>query len=95
MFPDTVHQVELRPLSESSWRVIDRISSDEEGMLIAYVERIPPGLYEVVWVYDGSGVSEFTTLEDVLVAAAQRLSSHVAPGTKPVPIPHRAPLARH
>ena len=91
-----VHHLELVPLGETAWRLCDHARSGALGddpTLIAYVERLPTGAYETVWVHPGPRVDTFPSLEAVLVAAARRLSSTVGTDSKPVPIPHRAPLS--
>lgn len=91
-----VHHLELVPLGASAWRLCDHARSAAPGddpTLIAYVERLPTGAYETVWVHPGPRVETFPSLESVLVAAARRLSTAVTTDSKPVPIPHRAPLS--
>lgn len=91
-----VHHLELVPLGDHAWRLCDHAPAhrgDEDGTLIAYVEQLPTGVYETVWVFRGPRVDTFATLQDVLVAATRRLSPMVATDSKPVPIPHRAPLS--
>ncbi|WP_246533570.1 hypothetical protein [Microbacterium flavescens] len=91
-----VHHLELVPLGDSAWRLCDRARGHldgEDGTLIAYVERLPTGSYEAVWVYHGPRVETFASLEAVLVAGARRLATSVSTDSKPVPIPHRAPLS--
>lgn len=89
-----VHHLELVPLGERAWRLFDHAAAgDEEGTLIAYVEKLSGGSYETVWVFNGPRVDLFRSLEDVLVGAVRRMSTVVSTDSKPVPIPHRAPLA--
>ena len=91
-----VHHLELVPLGDSAWRLCDHAraaAAGEDPTLVAYVERLRPGAYETVWVHPGPRVDTFPTLEAVLVAAARRLSSAMSTDSKPVPIPHRAPLS--
>ena len=88
-----VHRLELVPLGDESWRLCDRPADDEsDEALIAYVERTADHRYETVWVYGGPRVETYFSLEDVLMSAARRLSNMVSTDSKPVPIPHRAPL---
>jgi hypothetical protein len=88
-----VHRLELVPLGDESWRLCDRPAEDEtDEALIAYVERTPDRRYETVWVYGGARVESYSALEDVLMSAARRLANIVSTDSKPVPIPHRAPL---
>jgi hypothetical protein len=88
-----VHHLELVPLGERAWRLFDHAAADgDEGTLIAYVEKLSGGSYETVWVFHGPRVDLFRSLEEVLVAAARRMSTVVSTDSKPVPIPHRAPL---
>ena len=89
-----VHHLELVPLGERAWRLCDQpADGDEETTLVAYVEELPGGIFEAVWVHPGPGVETFATREDVLVAAVRRLATVVSVNSKPIPIPHRAPLS--
>ncbi|WP_127475739.1 hypothetical protein [Microbacterium sulfonylureivorans] len=91
-----VHHLELVPLGERAWRLCDHAPAthpDDDGVLIAYVEQLPGGAYETVWVYRGPRVDTYASLEEVLVAATRRLAPMVGTDSKPVPIPHRAPLS--
>ena len=91
-----VHQLELVPLGDNAWRLCDRARIDldgGDGTLIAYVERLAGGAYEAVWVNHGPRVEIFASLEAVVVAATRRLARRVSTDSKPVPIPHRAPLS--
>lgn len=89
-----VHQLELVPLGDNAWRLCDHAAAGggDARTLIAYVERLPHGSFEAVWVIDGPRVNTFASLPEVLVAAARRLAVSVSTDSKPVPIPHRAPL---
>ena len=88
-----VHRLELVPLGEQSWRLCDRPAADEtDEALIAYVELTADHRYEAVWVYGGPRVETYASIDDMLVTAARRLASFVSTDSKPVPIPHRAPL---
>ena len=88
-----VHRLELVPLGDESWRLCDRPAEDEsDEALIAYVERTADDRYETVWVYGGPRVETYAALEDVLMSAAGRLANMISTDSKPIPIPHRAPL---
>ena len=88
-----VHRLELVPLGDAAWRLFDRPAAyEDDDALIAYIERVPGDRYETVWVYGGPRVETYASLEDVLMSAARRLSTMVSTDSKPVPIPHRAPL---
>ncbi|MDY0911112.1 hypothetical protein [Microbacterium sp. CFBP9034] len=94
MTADAIHRLELVPLGERTWRVCDhRTTDDQHETLIASVEQLSTGGFETVWVNDLPRVEEFPSLGDVLVAAAHRLSAHRRTDSKPIPIPHRAPIA--
>jgi hypothetical protein len=92
-----VHHLELVPMGDGAWRLCDRPriprGDDGDGTLVAYIERLAGGEYEAVWVWRGPAVETFPSLEAVLVAGTRRLSSTVGSESKPVPIPHRAPLS--
>ncbi|MHC2998486.1 hypothetical protein [Microbacterium sp. HJ5] len=91
-----VHHLELVPLGDRAWRLCDHAEAGVaggDGELVAYVERLPSGAYEAVWVRGGSRVDVYASLAAVLVAGVRRLSASVSTDSKPVPIPHRAPLS--
>ena len=89
-----VHHLELVPLGERAWRLFDhRSDGDEENTLVAYVEQLPNDVFEAVWVHPGPGMELFETREEVLIAAVERLATVVSMNSKPIPIPHRAPLS--
>ncbi|WP_345801428.1 hypothetical protein AAIB33_18515 [Microbacterium sp. AZCO] len=90
-----VHQLELIPLGEGSWRLCDRnVEEDDPASIVAYIETTAEGL-EVVWLHGRRGWTHFTDLTDVLRAAAADL----APGglnrrQRPFAIPHFPPPPR-
>ena len=89
-------QLNLDPLSESSWRLCDgALQPCDAESVLAYVELRDDGRYEVIWVAHVRGRAEFDTLGEVLEWAARRLTAPVRPRTtKPIPIPHRSPRRR-
>jgi hypothetical protein len=89
-----VHQLELVPLGNGAWRLCDRnVDDDDPASIIAYVEHSDGGL-EVVWVHGRVGWARFTTLGEVLEAAAAALAPTPADrARRPIEIPHFAPRA--
>lgn len=92
---DDVRQLILSPLDATSWRLCDRsVASSHAASLVAYVEQLGPSLYEVVWVSVGAGAQRFRSIDEVFRAAVGLLDEATARVVgKPVPIPHRRPLA--
>jgi hypothetical protein len=92
MIEGSVHQLELIPLGLTSWRLFDRsVDVDDPASLVAYVEETLDG-YEVVWLQARAGWSRFTSLDEVLRAAAADLSPTAADrARRPIEIPHFAP----
>lgn len=90
-----VHQLELIPLGDGAWRLCDSAApAGDEAMLIAYVEQMPNGAFEAVWVYPAPGVDVLDSVEHVLLAGARRLATMlVTTDSKPIPIPHRPPFS--
>lgn len=89
------HQLVLDPLSDSTWRLCDRsVAACDADNVVAYIERLPDGAYEVIWVSHGVGMATFATLDEVRARAAEMVAPRRprAP-VKPVPIAHRPPLA--
>jgi len=89
------HQLCLDPLSETTWRLRDRaVATCDADSVVAYVELRPDGLYEATWVAHGIGTATYPAIADLLRAAADLLGEPDRRGShKPVPIPHRPPLA--
>jgi len=91
---DDVHRLELVPLADDAWRLCDRaVATCDADSLIAYVELRRDGRYEVTWVAHGFGVDTYAALGDLLRNATRMLAASAARRDKPVPIPHRPPLA--
>lgn len=89
---DDVHQLALMPLDERSWRLCDRSVARHASSVVAYVELLPTGMYEVIWVSIGFGTSRYPSLEALLRAAVTMMSRARSSGSlKPEPIPHRPP----
>lgn len=89
------HQLVLDPLSDSTWRLCDRsVAVCDADSVIAYIERLADGRYEVIWVSHGVGVDMFASLDEVRARAAEIVAPRRprAP-VKPIPIAHRPPLA--
>lgn len=93
MHRDDVHQLALVPLAERSWRLCDRsVARSDAASVVAYVELVESGMYEVVWVSIGFGVARYPSLERMFRAAVQMVErSRGAGALKPEPIPHRPP----
>lgn len=89
------HQLTLDPLGDDAWRLCDRaLATSDARSVIAYVERRPDGRYEVTWVLHGIATATYATLDELLSKAAAILSSPLDSSSgKPIPIPHRPPLA--
>ena len=87
-----LHQLELLPLVEGAWRLLDHsVQGDDPASVVAYVEETAAGI-EVVWLRGGGGSSHFEELGDVLRVAAMELSLGAVPrSTRPIEIPHFAP----
>lgn len=90
---ETVHQLELVPLGDEAWRLCDgNVEASDATSVVAYIERRAGG-YEVVWVSVHRGIERFATLGDVLERAANVLASMPISGaTRPIAIPHFAPV---
>ena len=88
-------QLFLAPLDATSWRLCNRAVTDSDpASLVAYVEQLGPAQYEAVWVSVGFGTQRFRSIDDVLRVAVETLDAAAAsPVSKPIPIPHRRPLA--
>lgn len=92
---DIPDQLALDPLSPTSWRLCDRsFGANEADSVVAYIEHRDDGRYAVTWVSRGVGTATFDSLDDVLrTARALFEASRPRGATKPIPIPHRPPLA--
>lgn len=92
--PDASHLI-LDPLSEHAWRLRDRsFAISDADSVVAYIEQRADALYEVTWVAHAVGVAVYETLEELLHDAAELFAMTKPRGsTKPIPIPHRPPLA--
>lgn len=95
---DTYHQLELMPLTEGAWRICDRsVASSDAASVIAYVEQLTTDdrselCFEVVWVHGTRGITRHTSLQSVLLMAADLLAGTVSAGrAKPKPIAHFPP----
>jgi len=88
-----IHQLELTPLAERSWRLCDRsVAGSDAASVIAYVEQLDTGGYEAVWVSVGIGCVRFTSIEALFRAALRLIEQSGSLGPfKPSPIPHRPP----
>jgi hypothetical protein len=98
---DNYHQLELVPLGEGAWRVCDRsVASSDAASVIAYVEQIPMDdfhelMYEVVWVHGTRGTTRHTSIQSVLLMAADLVAATSSSGAaKPKPIAHFPPGGR-
>lgn len=92
----TAEQRELvfEPLGEGAWRLCDStIEENNAARVVAYVERMADGGFEAIWIGMGVASTWHPSREDVLVRA-RSLRASVARSTrsKPIPIPHRAPV---
>ena len=95
MLSSTKARLVLVPLGRDAWRLCDaETDRDDPSGVVAYVELVRDGVYDVVWVSPCSGTARFPCLDDVLDEAAQLLRTTLVHGpTKPIPIPHLPPLA--
>lgn len=98
---DTYHQLELVPLCEGAWRICDRSVADSDAAsVIAYVEQVATDdrselSYEVVWVQCTRGTTRHTSMQSVLLMAADLLAATASGGpAKPKPIAHFPPGGR-
>lgn len=91
----TAHTLEFDPFDDRTWRLIDvSVGEREAGHVVAYVERIGDA-FEVIWVWGTHGSDRFASLDAVRDAAMALLAVFDrAHRTRPVPIPHRPPVAR-
>lgn len=88
------HQLMLDPIDDDAWRLCDHsFAASDADSVVAYIERRDDGLYEVTWVAHGVGTAVYATMGDLLRDAADLLDAARPRGTKPIPIPHRPPLA--
>jgi hypothetical protein len=87
------HRLELIPLGYNGWRLCNHRPGYDEELVVAYIERLNSGIFAAVWVCDAQGVEEFVSLDEILRAAEHHLAPYVSTDSKPVPIPHRAPLS--
>ncbi|QOC25148.1 hypothetical protein [Microbacterium hominis] len=88
-----VHQLELEPLTSSTWRLIDQaVARCDAGCVLAYVEQRPDGRYEATWVATGIATRTYASTQELLSDAVALVTVPPArPYLKPVPIPHRRP----
>jgi hypothetical protein len=93
MYRTDADRLALIPLAHRSWRLCDRsVARTDAASLIAYVELLDSGMYEVVWVSIGFGTARYPSLETVFRAASRMLKRSRSGGAfKPEPIPHRPP----
>ena len=93
--PASSGELALDPLSDRSWRLCDRsFGARDADSVVAYIELRNDGRYEVTWVSIGVGTAVYDTLGDLLRDAADLFAVARPRGaTKPIPIPHRPPLA--
>jgi len=88
-------QLVLDPLSDTTWRLCDRsVAACDADNVVAYIERLADGTYEVIWVSHSVGIATFATLEEVQARAAEIVAPRRPRGpVKPIPIAHRPPIA--
>ncbi|MDR7191292.1 hypothetical protein J2Y46_004158 [Microbacterium sp. BE35] len=85
----------FEPLGDTAWRLCDTsVEVHDAARLVAYVERVSSnGGYEAVWLGLGIPPSMHPSREDVLrTAQLVRDTRSASTRSKPVPIPHRAPV---
>lgn len=84
----------FEPLGDTGWRLCDlSVDTDDAARLVAYVERTSNGGFEAIWLGLGVRPSLHATREDVLQAALKMRSVDAASTrSKPIPIPHLAPV---
>lgn len=90
-----VHQLLLEPVTDGAWRLCDRaVAQSDAANVVAYVEEDVGGSYDVVWVLSGKPSNRYDTIEEIFDEAMNSFTPSI--GTKPIPIPHYAPLGhRH
>lgn len=89
------HRLVLEPLDRTAWRLCDRaVAASDPHSIVAYVEEQDDGRYAVTWVAPGFAAGTYATIGALLRDAAHLLRERAqSSATKPVPIPHRPPLA--
>lgn len=92
--PSTHDRWELTVLEHDSWRICDPVRKGTDAdCLIAYVDRKPSGVLDVVWLCrrcpTSTRFSDFTQLFDALDLAMSTSSDR---SRAPSPIPHQAPF---
>lgn len=96
---DTYRQLELVPLGEGAWRVCDRsVAACDAASVIAYVERVATDdgepSFEAVWVQGARGMTRHSSIQSVLLMAADLLAACVSRAERPKPIAHFPPGGR-
>jgi hypothetical protein len=91
--PMRPHQLALDPLTDTTWRLCDRsFASCDADNVVAYIEALPDGGYEAVWVSHGGGVAVFASLDELMQRAVEIVAPQRPRGpVKPIPIAHRPP----
>lgn len=94
MIAEDVGRLVLEPLGEDAWRLCDTaVEESNAARLVAYVERTADGGFEAIWMGLGIRPTVHASTADVLIAAVEvRRMTVRATHTKPIPIPHRAPI---
>lgn len=97
---DDFRRLELVPLAEGAWRVCDSsVASCDAASVVAYVERIATDdadevSYEVVWIQGPRGTTRHTSIQSVLLVAADRIAADASHAERPMPIAHFPPPGR-
>lgn len=94
---EAIQRLSLEPLGETTWRLCDTSFAESDARrIVAFVERMPHGTYEVTWVVPQLGVQRLSRIDDVLREALAWIrldGSRGARHTKPIPIPHLPPAS--
>lgn len=99
MHNDALRRLAFEQLDADRWRLCDlTVPVADAEHVVAFVERMPRGTYEVTWLIAGLSVQRLSHVEDILREAVsmRHLADRPDSGraTKPVPIPHRPPPAQ-
>lgn len=86
-----VHRLLLEPVTDGAWRLCDgAVAHSDAANVVAYIEQDEHGSYDVVWVLSAKPSDRYDTIEEIFEEAMSSFTPSI--GTKPVPIPHYAPL---
>lgn len=100
MHNDAIRRLAFEQLDDDRWRLCDlSVPVADAEHVVAFVERMPRGTYEVTWLIAGPSVQRLSHVEDILREAVtmRHLAERPRGGraTKPMPIPHVPPSGQH